>query len=144
MNIFVVVPAYNEAASLPLLLPELVAYCDERRWKIIVVNDGSMDDTRDLLNAFGGQRGFQVIHHKLNRGYGAALKSGLLACDTRYAVTVDADGQHFLEDIDRLLACMTANDADLVVGSRKGSVSRSSYRGIGKSIIRFLAKVLMK
>ena len=139
----VIVPAYNEAASLPLLLPELVAYCDERRWKIIVVNDGSMDDTRDLLNAFGGQRGFQVIHHKLNRGYGAALKSGLLACDTRYAVTVDADGQHFLEDIDRLLACMTANDADLVVGSRKGSVSRSSYRGIGKSIIRFLAKVLM-
>jgi len=139
----VIIPAFNEVQSLPLLLSELIAYCNERHWKIIVVNDGSKDDSRDVLGLYAGQESFRVIHHKLNKGYGAALKSGLQACNTRYAVTIDADGQHFLEDIDKLLACMISNDADLVVGSRKGSASRSSYRGMGKSIIRFLAKMLM-
>ena len=139
----VIIPAYNEAQSLPLLLPELVAYCDERHWKIVLVNDGSKDGSREVLSLYAGQKNFRVIHHKLNKGYGAALKSGLQACDTRYAVTIDADGQHFLEDIDKLLACMIRNDADMVVGSRKGSASRSSFREMGKSIIRFLAKMLM-
>ena len=139
----VIVPAFNEAQSLPVLLPELVAYCGERHWKIIVVNDGSNDGSREILSRYEGNERFRVIHHKLNKGYGASLKSGLLACATLYAVTIDADGQHFLEDIDKLLACMISNDADMVVGSRKGSVSRSSYRGMGKGIIRNLAKLLM-
>jgi len=139
----VIVPAFNEVQSLPSLLQELIPYCDERRWVLIIVNDGSNDGSREILRRYEEQEGFRVIHHKLNKGYGAALKSGLTACETRYAVTIDADGQHYPEDIDRLLASMTNNDADMVVGSRKGSVSRSSYRGIGKSIIRFLAKVLM-
>jgi glycosyltransferase involved in cell wall biosynthesis len=139
----VIVPAFNEVQSLPSLLQELIPYCDERRWVLIIVNDGSNDGSREILRRYEEQEGFRVIHHKLNKGYGAALKSGLTACETRYAVTIDADGQHYPEDIGRLLASMTNNDADMVVGSRKGSVSRSSYRGIGKSIIRFLAKVLM-
>jgi len=139
----VIVPAFNEAQSLPLLLQELVPYCDERNWKIIVVNDGSKDNSKEILNRYTEHVRFRVVHHKLNKGYGAALKSGLLICETQFAVTIDADGQHYLEDIDRLLTRMIINDADLVVGSRKGSVSRSSYRGLGKSMIRFLAKVLM-
>jgi glycosyltransferase involved in cell wall biosynthesis len=139
----VVIPAFNEAQNLPLLLPELVAYCAERHWKIIVVNDGSTDGSKEILSQYEKNENFRVIHHKLNKGYGAALKSGILACESQYAVTIDADGQHYLDDIDKLLANMVANDADLVVGSRKGSASRSSYRGLGKSIIRTLAKMLM-
>jgi glycosyltransferase involved in cell wall biosynthesis len=139
----VVIPAFNEAKNLPVMLPELEARCGERGWKIIVVNDGSKDETRAFLDEYAADGKITVIHHKLNRGYGAALKSGLSACVTRYAVTVDGDGQHDPADIDRLLASMTENDADLVVGSRKGSVSGASYRGLGKSIIRFLARVLM-
>ena len=139
----VIVPAFNEAQSLPLSLQELVPYCDERGWKIIVVNDGSNDGSKEILSHYLGKEGFRIVHHKLNKGYGAALKSGLMACNTRYAVTIDADGQHFLGDIDRLLDSMIANDADLVIGSRKGLVQRSSYRGMGKTIIRFLAKMMM-
>ena len=138
----VIIPAYNEGSSLPLLLPGLVAYCSERQWKIIIINDGSRDDTREILGRYSASGNFRTIHHKLNKGYGAALKTGLLACDTEYAVTIDADGQHYLDDIDKLLDCMITRDADLVVGSRRGSES-VSYRGIGKSIIRTLAKVLM-
>jgi glycosyltransferase involved in cell wall biosynthesis len=139
----VIVPAFNESQSLPLLLQELIPYCDERSWEIIVVNDGSNDGSKEILSHYQGNEGFRIIHHKLNKGYGAALKSGLMACNTRYAVTIDADGQHFLGDIDRLLDSMNTNDADLVVGSRKGLVQRSSYRGMGKTIIRFLAKMMM-
>jgi glycosyltransferase involved in cell wall biosynthesis len=139
----VIIPAFNEAQNLPLLLPEIVAYCSERHWSIIVVNDGSKDGSKEILTRYAGYEYFKVIHHKLNKGYGAALKSGLMACETRYAVTIDADGQHYLEDIDNLLAGIIASDADMVIGSRKGSASRSSYRGMGKGIIRNLAKVLM-
>ena len=139
----VIVPAFNEARSLPYLLQDLVPYCKERNWKIIIINDGSKDKTREILGPYLDLEGFSVVSHKLNKGYGAALKSGLAACDTRYAVTIDADGQHFPEDIDKLLSCMITNDADLVVGSRKGSVSRFTYRRMGKNMIRILAKMLM-
>ena len=139
----VIIPAFNEAQSLPLLLPEVFAYCAGQQWKIIVVNDGSTDGSKEILSHYEKNDSFRVIHHKLNKGYGAALKSGLLACDTKYAVTIDADGQHYLEDIDNLLANMVSHDADVVVGSRKGAVSDSSYRGLGKGIIRTLAKMLM-
>lgn len=139
----VIVPAFNEARSLLLLLPELVALCDAQNWNIIVVNDGSNDDTRKILGLYDDRARFGAIHHKLNRGYGAALKSGIQACDTTYAVTIDADGQHSLADIEKLLSMLLARDADMVVGSRQNTKTGSYYRGVGKFIIRALAKILM-
>jgi len=139
----VIIPAFNEGKNLPSFLPELVSYCKEKKWNIILVNDGSIDETRTILNQFKGEEILHVIHHKLNKGYGAAIKSGLEACHTEYAITIDADGQHSLNDIDKLYEMITAHDADMVVGSRKNSASVSFYRGLGKSIIRTLAKIMM-
>jgi len=139
----VIVPAFNEAKSLPLLLKEIVPFCQERNWNIIIINDGSKDKTREVLSPYLQMESLKVVIHKLNKGYGAAIKSGLMACHTRYAVTIDADGQHVPEDIDKLLLSMIKNDADMVVGSRKGTTARSSYRSMGKGIIRVLAKMLM-
>jgi glycosyltransferase involved in cell wall biosynthesis len=85
----------------------------------------------------------RILHHKLNKGYGAAIKTGLVACHTEYAVTIDADGQHSLADIDKLYGLIIARDADMVVGSRKNSKTGSYYRGLGKFFIRGLAKILM-
>lgn len=67
-----------------------------------------------------------------------------MAADTEYIVTIDADGQHVLEDIDRLLALAIEKDADMIVGSRKGQKSASMLRGVGKSIIRLVAKISLK
>lgn len=139
----VIIPAYNEAQSLPLFLPELKDYCGQKHWDIIVVNDGSTDATPQILGQYAGRDGLTVITHKLNKGYGAALKSGLMACSTRYAVTIDADGQHYPGDISKLLDALLLKDADLVVGSRRDVAKASSYRGFGKTIIRNLAKILM-
>ena len=137
----VVVPIFNEASSLSNLLAELVPYCRERNWKLILVNDGSSDNTPAILKLYEGFQGVTILHHKLNRGYGGALKTGLLEADTPYSLTLDADGQHELNDIDVLLKFGLEKEADLVVGRRS---NRSNlYRDIGKWLIRRFAALLM-
>ncbi len=139
----VIIPAFNEAENLGVFLPPLVDHCRENNWRIILVNDGSRDQTKEFLKNFEKEPLLTVIHHKLNKGYGAAIKSGIRACKTEYLITYDADGQHYLEDIDRLRLCLLKNDADMVVGSRKGLKSSSHFRGFGKSIIRLIARIMM-
>jgi len=148
----VIVPVFNEAENLGIIVPSLIDICRQHNWKIIIVNDGSTDSTKEILASLnlpptggGGQGGRQVrlIHHKLNKGYGAAIKSGISACDTEYCITIDADGQHRLEDIERLFERLMETDADMIVGSRSGLKAGSYSRRIGKTIIRIIAKMLM-
>jgi glycosyltransferase involved in cell wall biosynthesis len=149
----IIIPAFNEAENLEIILPPLIVLCNQKNWKIIIINDGSGDHTREILDSLihpyprgegQGVRVVTLIHHKLNKGYGAAIKSGICACETEYCITFDADGQHQVEDIGRLFSCLLSKDADMVIGSRKGSRSASYSRGIGKIIIRFIAKMLMQ
>ncbi len=137
----VVIPCYNEALSLPHVLPALIEIASVNNWHIICVNDGSSDDTLNILKEY--EKFIKVINHKVNRGYGGAIKSGIFAAKTEYVITIDADGQHYLEDIEKLFAKLVSSDADMVIGSRKGQKSATYFRGIGKSIIRSLAKLLV-
>lgn len=138
-----VVPAYNEAESLPSSLPELLACCDRNDWKLIVVDDGSQDGTAAVLEGFTRHPRLSVIRHKVNRGYGGAIKSGIRAVETGYVMTVDADGQHFVDDLESLFAELRERDADMVVGSRKGTSASGWYRDLGKSLIRGMARILV-
>jgi glycosyltransferase involved in cell wall biosynthesis len=139
----IVVPAYNEAASLSSFLPALLDRVERTGWKLIFVNDGSADDTGALLDDALDRPGCRVIHHKVNRGYGGAIKTGIAAADTDYVVTIDADGQHYLDDVEMLLKEVVARDADMIVGSRKGQPSSSRYRHFGKWLLRNIAKLLI-
>jgi glycosyltransferase involved in cell wall biosynthesis len=139
----VLIPAYNEGASLSCFLPEAISFCKKHQHKLIVVNDGSSDDTAEILDQYLDPSFMTVIQHKLNRGYGGAIKSGIRATDTDYVVTVDADGQHILEDVEILFAEVRSSGADMMVGSRKGLGSSSMYRSIGKRLIRFVANILL-
>jgi len=139
----IVVPIYNEAASLPGLLTELVPYCRVRKWKLILVNDGSTDDSPAILKNYEEDPNIKIIHHKVNRGYGGALKTGVLGADTRYVVTMDADGQHETSDLDELLRFTMEKSADLVVGKRGEQSFSGLYRNIGKWMIRKFATLLM-
>lgn len=143
-DLSIVIPCYNEEQNIPVVLPDLVRYAAERGWKIIIVNDGSRDRSRELLTPFAASGAITLLNHKVNKGYGGAIKTGIMAADTEYIVTIDADGQHVLEDIDRLLALAIEKDADMIVGSRKGQKSASMLRGVGKSIIRLVAKISLK
>ena len=143
-SLSIVIPCYNEAKSLPVVLPELIQYVNERDYRLIITNDGSKDDSLQILNAhFANQPRCLAVHHKLNKGYGGAIKSGILAAETDYVITIDADGQHYLEDVDKLFALIVAQDADMIVGSRRGQQEASAFRGMGKTIIRGIARFLM-
>jgi len=139
----VIIPAFNEMKNLEVFLPLMIEHCRKNNWRIILVNDGSTDRTRDYLKIYEQEADITIIHHKLNKGYGAAIKSGIRACETEFLITFDADGQHYLEDIDKLRRCLMDNDADMVVGSRKGLKSSSHVRGFGKGIIRLIARIMM-
>jgi len=143
-SLTVVVPAYNEQAALPTSLPPLLECCERRGWSLIVVDDGSTDGTAGILDAFSDRECLSVIRHKLNRGYGGALKSGIAAVESEYVVTVDADGQHRAEDLEVLLEELIAKDADMVIGRRTGAPTAGWYRELGKALIRFVAHVLME
>ncbi len=139
----VIMPVYNEHQDLGEWLSEVSDYCHEKGCRLILVDDGSTDGSGAIVNTFSHFKHVTVLCHKLNKGYGAALKTGLQACQTEYAVTIDADGQHFTGDIERLFQVITSADADLVVGSRQNQFKASFFRGMGKRFIRNLARVLM-
>lgn len=141
-NTSVVIPSFNEGQSLKEFLPQILEAITGRGIKIILVNDGSTDHTSAVLKEIGDRSLLTVITHKLNRGYGAALKSGILAADTEYVITIDADGQHRIEDVFRLIDSIRSEDADMVVGKRDSSANL--YRTAGKKAIRFFARLLMK
>jgi len=143
----IIIPAYNEELSLQEFLPRVITFCKERNFNLIAINDASTDKTREILNhCQNSWPGMTILTHKVNRGYGGALATGLSNTKTKYALTIDADGQHRVEDIDSLLQARNAIDADLVIGKRidKNKAFQESYRSLGKKIIRGTARLMMK
>lgn len=139
----VVIPAFNEEQSLERVLPEVIAFCEQHEWPLIIVDDGSTDHTGRVIASHPSSL-LTHITHKVNRGYGGALKSGIRAAETEYVVTVDADGQHRLDDLITLWDELQRVDADLVVGSRQDAMHKGSlFRRIGKALIRWVARLLM-
>lgn len=142
-SLTIVIPAYNEEVSLREFLPSVLQFCQDKGIKLIVVNDGSTDKTQAVLDGFASSATMLVIRNKKNTGYGGAIKKGIQAADTTYVLTLDADGQHYLEDAEKLFKEITAGDADMVIGNRKGNPGGSYYRGMGKLLIRGIARILM-
>jgi len=138
----VVVPIYNEEKNLPEVLPHMIEYAKKRNWQLILVNDGSRDNSGDILDQTQvNHPEVRVIHHKVNRGYGGAIKSGIRATETDFVITIDSDGQHQMTDIDELMRYLEETDADMIIGNRKGQKEASFYRKLGKHIIRKLAQI---
>ena len=116
-NYCIIIPTYNNQGTLAQVLDRCLAVTSH----VMVVNDGSTDHTARLLEPYA-QKGVVVTAYPRNRGKGYALRRGLgLARDMGYdyAVTLDADGQHFPEDVPLLLAPLeTSQEPLLVVGAR--------------------------
>ena len=142
-DLTIVIPVFNEAQSLVHFLPELVKTCQARNWSLILVNDGSSDTSAEVLAAYERHPFVMVFHHKVNRGYGGALKTGLSAARTRYVITMDGDGQHQTSDVDAIHQFALKRDADMVIGSRTGMEHVNRYRELGKWIIRNFTRILV-
>lgn len=138
----IVLPCYNEADNIPVFFPKLLKFAEEKNFRVIAVNDGSSDSSLMELQKFADSPVFSIVSHKCNRGYGGALKTGLEAVQTEYAITIDSDGQHRLEDVVSCFDCIVKNNADLVVGARMNNQS-GGYRSLGKWLIRTFAGTLL-
>ena len=112
-SIWLIIPAYNEAAIIGRVVTEVV----ERGYNVAVVDDGSTDETGRRAGAAGAI----VVTHPINLGQGAALQTGIqfaLRQGAEIIVTFDADGQHRPADIECLIEALTTNNADFALGSR--------------------------
>jgi polyprenyl-phospho-N-acetylgalactosaminyl synthase len=112
-QVFVVIAAYNEAA----VIARVVGDVKRAGYRVVAVDDGSQDETAAVAHAAGAV----VLKHPFNLGQGAALQTGIdyaLARGAEVIVTFDADGQHRVMDIARLVEALAAERADFVLGSR--------------------------
>src|SRR5574341_173419 len=139
----IIVPVYNEAQVLPSVTPGIIEYCTSQCWQVIFVDDGSQDGSGEYLDSFVKSSRAHVFHHKVNRGYGGALKTGILNVNTPYCVTFDADGQHNLQDIEMIFGYALEKNADMVVGKRGIQGEFNIYRALGKRLIRVFTRLLM-
>ena len=112
-------PAYNDAPSLPGLVEATfeVLRANVADYEVIVVNDGSRDNTGEVLEELRRKHAprMRVVTHKKNRGYGGALRSGFAAARKEWVFYTDGDGQYDVREIHRLLAELKPN-IDLVNG----------------------------
>ena len=133
MKVTIGIPAFNEEKNIAKIIVKLKKIYDE----IIVCNDGSTDLTGEIAENLGAI----VINHKQNLGYGAGINSIIKKSkeiDTDILVTFDADGQHKVEDVKKVIEPIKNGDADLVIGSRFLSKTKEKipeYRKIGINII---------
>ncbi len=130
LKLVIGIPAFNEEKNIAVLLIKLKSISEH----IIVCNDGSSDLTGKIAENLN----VEVINHKENLGYGAAIKSIFSKAKEMNAdilVTFDADGQHRIEDIEKVIEPLKKNDADIVIGSRflenKNNSKIPKYRKFG-------------
>ena len=141
MKITIGLPAYNEEKNIASVITKLKKITDS----IIVCDDGSSDMTSEISKNLGAI----VISHKKNMGYGAALRTIFqksVELDSDILVTFDADGQHRVEDINKILQPLENNEADVVIGSRflDNESKIPNYRKIGIKVITKVTNASLK
>ena len=132
-TVTIVIPAYNEEKGLSGCLDALMPAAEERGWEVIVVDDGSTDGTPGIVR----EKGVPIISHPYNKGYGAALKTGIRNATGEIVVILDSDGQHDPDDIEKLLA--HTDSYEMVVGAR---VNQRGIRMPGKKLLSLVANFL--
>ena len=143
----VVIPAYNEAKTIEQVLEDILPVAEQHRWEVVVVDDGSTDDTPKIVAARASQLSLgsvrlHVIHHTRNRGYGAALKSGIRRAKAARVASMDADGQHHAAQLlDLLTQC---GENDMVVGQRTKILHSPLWRIPGKMVLGAMATFLLR
>ena len=142
MDITIGIPAYNEEKNIASIIIKLKKIAQ----KIIVCNDGSTDLTGEIAQKLGAV----VINHPKNLGYGSGIRSIFQKAkeiDSDILVTFDADGQHQVEDIKKVIEPILKNEVDVVIGSRfleNKNVSTPEYRKIGIKLITKVTNSTLK
>ncbi len=135
-GILVCIPSYNAEST----IKEAINICKQFASEILVINDGSSDNTEEIARKAGAD----IITHRKNRGYGGAIKTALeegLKRNAKVTITFDADLQHDAKDIPKIIKPILSNEADIVIGSRflEKNNDVKTYRKFG---IRFITSLV--
>lgn len=138
IKVSVIIPVYNEEVGIRLLLEKMIALKFHEKYEILVVNDGSRDGTADVLRAFP----VRICEHTVNKGYGAALKTGIRKAHGGKVIILDSDGQHdpaMIPQIEEML-----DDHEMVIGTRDKESFQVRTRQAGKRLIRWVGEYLVE
>jgi glycosyltransferase involved in cell wall biosynthesis len=133
----VIIPAFNEETGIGPLLEKMHETGLLEKYEVIVVDDGSIDKTAEIVARFP----VKLVRHGINKGYGASLKTGIRRATTGKVMMIDSDGQHdpaYLDIINEKL-----NDAEMVIGERNSDSFQVSNRKGGKWLIRKTGEFLV-
>ncbi|MEO8193939.1 MAG: glycosyltransferase family 2 protein [Gemmatimonadales bacterium] len=140
----VLVPARDEAENLPLFMEQAAAAFAgaSERYEVIVIDDGSTDDTWELLQSLSTRYPFlRAVRHRVSRGIAESLRTGYLSSRGSILVFYPADLQYRPEDIPRLVGPIVAGESDMVTGYKQGEYDKAFVSGIYNRLSRSLFKV---
>ena len=141
---FMVIPAYNEETRVQAVIEEIA----KLGYRMIIVNDGSEDRTLEKLIESQNRypENIFILNHIINQGMGAAIRTGLEAVkrhNPKYIVNMDADGQHAIEDIDKVCEPLIKGEADAVIGVRPFKDMPFS-KSFANNIMNFLTRIFYR
>lgn len=134
----IIIPAYNEELAIDSTLQQLVELKIHETYEIIVVDDGSEDQTAAIVKTYP----VTLKKHHVNKGYGAALKTGIRRAHGDVVILMDSDGQHHPKYIPEILELM--QDYDMVIGERSNTSFQVKRRKAGKRMIRRVGEYLVE
>jgi len=152
MFLSLIIPAYNEEKKIPATLENISKFLAQKEYtyEIIVVNDGSADNTHKVTEYFAStNKNVSILDNSKNEGKGASLKKGILASKGEYILFMDADYSTPIEEIDNMLSLLTQDSRyDFLIGSRYAegaNILRNEplFRILLGRIYHYLVKVLL-
>lgn len=137
-NTSIIIPAYNEEEAIEVGLKKIIELNIHEKYEVIYINDGSSDRTKEIISEYP----VRLINHNINKGYGAALKTGIRNAKGKKIIILDSDGQHdpaYIEKIDGML-----DEFDMVIGNRDKASHQIKQRMMGKNLIRKVGEYLVE
>ncbi|HER09298.1 MAG TPA: glycosyltransferase family 2 protein [Bacteroides sp.] len=134
----IVIPVYNEKDVIGGFLEQIDEAGLFHRYEFLVVDDGSDDGSSEII----GQYPVRLLRHQMNKGYGAALKTGIRHASGERVITMDSDGQHdpqYINQVNEML-----EEYDLVIGERSAGSHQVRRRIVGKRLVRWIGEFLVE
>jgi glycosyltransferase involved in cell wall biosynthesis len=137
-KISIIIPAYNEEVGIQSALDNLIKLDLHNKYEIILIDDGSTDKTKDIILGYP----VTLYSHNVNKGYGAALKTGIRKAQGDKIIILDSDGQHDPKYIQNIIDML--DNYDMVIGERASGSFQVKRRQSGKRLIRVIGEYMVE
>lgn len=134
----VIIPLFNEEGSIGNLLKKLTETKLLQNIEIIVIDDGSTDKSVEIVEKYHNVR---LVKHRVNRGYGAAITTGIRHAGREFLVWIDGDGQHRIDDLIGVSSALINQNLDYCIGVRDNRSHHEKSRALGKFILKTLVNI---